>query len=243
MTEYKLNVVAMIPARMGSERLPIKNLALIDGKPLISYAIRAAQESGVFDQIVINSDGEAFSKVADRYGTDFYLRPERLGSSDTKSDELVYDFMLKYPSDIVVWVNPISPLQPASEVAQVVQYFIQNSLDSLITVIDERVHCVYQGTPINYVTDELFAKTQDLIPVQSFVYSIMMWRTTCFREAFEKDGYALMSGQMGYYPVSKNSAVIIKNDQDLMMAESILRSTNPDGSYTVLYDEILKMSG
>ena len=151
--------------------------------------------------------------------------------------------MLKYPSDIVVWVNPISPLQPASEVAQVVQYFIQNSLDSLITVIDERVHCVYQGTPINYVTDELFAKTQDLIPVQSFVYSIMMWRTTCFREAFEKDGYALMSGQMGYYPVSKNSAVIIKNDQDLMMAESILRSTNPDGSYTVLYDEILKMSG
>ena len=232
----------MIPARMGSERLPIKNLALINGKPLISYAIKAAQKSGVFNQIVINSDGEAFRKVADRYGTEFYLRPDQLGSSDTKSDELVYDFMLKYPSDIVVWVNPISPLQPASEVAEVVEYFIQNSLDSLITVIDERVHCVYQGVPINYVTDELFAKTQDLVPVQSFVYSIMMWRTKCFMKAFEKDGYALMSGHMGYYPVSKNSSVIIKNDQDLMMAERILQSTNSDGSYTVLYDEILETS-
>ena len=47
-----MNVVAMIPGRMGSERLPIKNLALLDGRPLISYALEAAKESGIFTKIV-----------------------------------------------------------------------------------------------------------------------------------------------------------------------------------------------
>ena len=47
----KLKVYAMIPARLGSTRLKMKNLALIDGKPMISYAINAAVKSGVFDKV------------------------------------------------------------------------------------------------------------------------------------------------------------------------------------------------
>ena len=48
-----MHITAMIPARMGSERLKQKNLALLDGKPLISYAINAANESQAFDQVVV----------------------------------------------------------------------------------------------------------------------------------------------------------------------------------------------
>ena len=58
------NNVAMIPARIGSERLKEKNLALIDGKPLIYYAIRAAKDSGVFNKIIVNGDNELFGKIA-----------------------------------------------------------------------------------------------------------------------------------------------------------------------------------
>ena len=47
-------IVAMIPARMGSERLKEKNLALIDGKPMIYYAIIAAKDSGLISRIIIN---------------------------------------------------------------------------------------------------------------------------------------------------------------------------------------------
>ena len=48
-------IYAMIPARFGSTRLKMKNLALIAGKPMISYAITAAKEAGVFNKIFINS--------------------------------------------------------------------------------------------------------------------------------------------------------------------------------------------
>ena len=49
---------------------------------------------------------EIFGEIATRYDIDFYLRPRELGSSETKSDDVVADFMKTYnPNDIVVWVN------------------------------------------------------------------------------------------------------------------------------------------
>ena len=59
----KENVVAMIPARMGSERLKMKNLALLDGKPLIYYAIQAAKETSIFSRILINSEDDLFGQI------------------------------------------------------------------------------------------------------------------------------------------------------------------------------------
>ena len=234
----------MIPARIGSERLKQKNLALLDGKPLISYAINAAAESKAFDQVVVNSDGEMMEQIAKRYKVDFYYRDPVLASSQTKSDDVVYDFIQRYPCDIVAWVNPISPLQSASEVRDVVQYFLDNDLDSLITVGNHQVHCVYENNPINFSTQELFAKTQDLIPVQSFVYSVMMWKSSTFTEEYEDKGYALLSGKIGYYPVSKESAIIIKTEEDLMIAENLLQARNNTNSYEVKYDSLssLKMN-
>ena len=90
----------MIPARIGSTRLKMKNLALINGKPLIYYSINAAQKAAIFDKIVINSDSSIFHSIADTYGVDFYKRPKHLGSSTTKSDDVVLDFIKEYQSDL-----------------------------------------------------------------------------------------------------------------------------------------------
>ena len=63
MLAMNINRTAMIPARLGSTRLKMKNLALLNGKPLIYYAIKAAQDSNVFDRVVLNSDSEIFKKI------------------------------------------------------------------------------------------------------------------------------------------------------------------------------------
>lgn len=168
------NIVAMIPARMGSARLAMKNLALINGKPMIYYAIKAAKESGVFDSIVINSADAVFSEIAIWYGVEFYKRPPEWATSTAKSDHVVYDFIKKNPCDIVAWMNPTSPLQTGGEIRAVVECFIKEGLDSLITVKNEQVHCVFKGKPVNFDYDGIFAQTQELTPVQPFVYSVMM---------------------------------------------------------------------
>jgi len=214
--------VAMIPARIGSTRLKMKNLALLNGKPLIYYAISAAKKSGVFDRIIINSDNKLFADIADRYNVEFYHRPKNLGGSDVKSDQVVIDFLENHPCKYIAWVNPIAPLQTGSEIKAVVEYCKKNSFDTLHTVRNEQVHCNYKNSPINYSYSEIFAKTQDLIPVQSFVYTVMMWKASTFIEHFNKNGYAIFCGQTGFFEINKVSGIIIKDKGDLILAESIL---------------------
>ena len=114
----------MIPARIGSERLKYKNLALINKKPLIYYSINAAKKSKVFQNIILNSDDKIFKKIADRYKINFYLRPKKIGSSKTKSDDVVYDFIKNFPNfDIIVWVNPIAPLIDYKDIKNVINFF------------------------------------------------------------------------------------------------------------------------
>ncbi len=232
--------IAMIPARIGSTRLKMKNLAIINGKPLIYYAIEAAKKSKVFDRIVINSDNEVFGNIAKRYGVEFYNRPEHLGSSITKSDDVVEDFIKNHPSDITVWVNPISPLQTGEEIKGVVEYFMQQKLDSLITVNDEQVHCIYQGKPINFVENSKFSQTQDLEPIQTLIYSIMMWNSKVFTKAIRRDGHAILCGKVGYATVSKLSGMIIKTEQDLRLAECVIQSRAC--KKPISYDELADIS-
>lgn len=227
----------MIPARMGSTRLAMKNLALLNGKPLIYYAIKAAKDSGVFNRVVINSEDILFEKIARRYKVEFYQRPFQWATSAAKSDFVVYDFVKNNPCDIIVWVNPTSPLQTGEEIKKVVDYFRKENLDTLITVKDEHVHCVYKRRPVNFKLGEVFAQTQDLIPVQPFVYSVMMWKTDIFMRAFEKKGHAFFCGKAGFYPVSKLSSIVIKRKDDLMLADYILRTMTKNKSYEVLYDK------
>lgn len=233
----KENIIAMIPARIGSTRLKMKNIALVNGKPLISYAIEAAKDSGVFNRIILNSDSKIFSAIAKRHNISFYLRPVELGSSTTKSDLVVYDFMLKHQSDVVAWVNPTSPLQTGNEIRDVIKFFIKEHLDSLITVKDEQVHCIYDGGPVNFNINEMFSQTQDLKPVQHFVYSIMVWKSKIFLKMFEEQGYAFLCGKFGFYPISKMASIIIKTKEDLMLADYIMRAKK---KYKVKYDEVIK---
>ncbi len=225
----------MIPARMGSTRLKAKNLALLNGRPMVSYAIEAAKASGVFSRIVLNSEDEAFRAIAKEYGAEFYHRPADLATSTAKSDTVVNDFILKYPCDIVAWVNPTSPLQTGEEVRGVVEYFIKEKLDSLITVRSEQVHALLDGKPLNFKEQEIFAQTQDLKPVGLFVYSVMMWRARPFVEHFKTEGHAILCGKVGYYPVSKLTSIIIKKEEDLKIAEYVLAGMEARKDYRISY--------
>jgi CMP-N-acetylneuraminic acid synthetase len=164
-----------------------------------------------------------------------------LGSSQAKSDSVVADFMKSnIEADIVVWVNPISPFQTSQEISEVVNYFIQNNLDSLVTVEDKQVHCNYKDMPVNYDTNKLFAQTQDLSPVQPFVYSIMMWRRDIFLSEYSQKGHALFCGNFGTYSVDKISGIIIKTADDLKMADLLMQSIGLlKTDYSLKYDNLV----
>ena len=105
-----MKIIAMVPGRYGSERFKKKNFSNLQGSPLISYALNSSIESKVFDKVILNGDTDEFMKIADSYNVEFYKRPSYLGTSEARSDDVVYDFIKKFGGDIIVWVNPICPL-------------------------------------------------------------------------------------------------------------------------------------
>ena len=95
-------VVAFIPARLGSQRVPKKNLRILGGKPLIAWSIEAAKASGVFDEIYVNSEADILGRVALDFGVKYYKRPEHHATNAAVNDDFALDFIQKVPSDITV---------------------------------------------------------------------------------------------------------------------------------------------
>lgn len=76
--------IAVIPARGGSKRIPRKNIKQFCGKPMIAWAIVAAQESGLFDHIIVSTDDEEISEISREWGAETpFVRPENLADDLT----------------------------------------------------------------------------------------------------------------------------------------------------------------
>ncbi len=232
-----MRITGMIPARIGSERLKYKNLRLLAGKPVINYAIEAAKTANIFDKIFINSDESIFGEIAKKNNIEFYLRPKKLGSSTTQSDEVVFDFLSNNNTDLLVWVNPIAPLQTGVEIKNALEFMIGNKFDTVITSKKEFFHSLYENKPINFKIDEKFAKTQDLIPVQSLVYSLMMWKAKSFLKTYNLKGFGMLSGKVGFFEVDKKSTIKLNYEEDLEFCEAFLQINQIN---KISYDPILE---
>jgi N-acylneuraminate cytidylyltransferase len=82
------SIVAFVPARSGSERVPGKNVRPLAGHPLLAYAIETARRSGVFDRVVVSTDSEEIADVARWYGADVpFLRPAEYATSTSPDIE------------------------------------------------------------------------------------------------------------------------------------------------------------
>jgi N-acylneuraminate cytidylyltransferase len=82
--------IAVIPARGGSKRIPRKNIRMFCGKPIIAYSIAAAQQTELFDQVVVSTDDEEIASVAREFGaTTPFIRPKEIADDFTGTNAVV----------------------------------------------------------------------------------------------------------------------------------------------------------
>lgn len=77
-----MKCVALIPARQGSERVPGKNIKVLNGHPLLAYAVGSARESGVFQHITVVTDSINYAEIARQYGSASLIRPPHTATSE-----------------------------------------------------------------------------------------------------------------------------------------------------------------
>jgi len=114
-------VVAVIPARKGSKRLPGKNKRMFYGKPLICWTIEEAQKCEFLDEIIISTDDEDIIELCQKYYEDNRIKLHKLPSECTqdnsKPEESAINTLRNYPNDtIVIWLQPTSPLRSKEDI-------------------------------------------------------------------------------------------------------------------------------
>lgn len=214
-------LIAMIPARMGSQRLKQKNLRKINGVPLIAHAIRKAKAAGVFDEIWVNSEHPTFGDIAAQEGVLFHHRPEALANNTATSEDFVYEFLLHHPCDYLIQVHSIAPLLSAEQTADFTRTMAKGEYDVMLSVVNEQIECAMNGKPLNFSVD---AKTnsQDLTPVQRITWSITGWNSKTYLEAYKSGRCATYAGRVGYFSIDRSGGIIIKTEEDLLLAQAFM---------------------
>ena len=135
-------VLALIPARGGSKGLPGKNLRPLAGHSLISYAARVARESAVVDRAVLTTDAEEIAVEGRRVGLEVpFLRPAQLAQDDTPMKPVIEHALAAlegngFAPDIVLLLQPTSPLRTPDHLRAAVRMLRESRADSVVSVVE-----------------------------------------------------------------------------------------------------------
>lgn len=135
-------VCGLIPARGGSRSVPRKNLALVAGRPLIAYTLEAARASQQFDAIFTSTDSEEIATVATGMGSRLIRRPAELAQDRTPMLPVVLHALplmeaaSGVPCDIVVVLQPTSPLRMAEDIDGALTMLRRSHADALVSVYE-----------------------------------------------------------------------------------------------------------
>lgn len=215
--------VIEIPARMDSKRIKQKNLRVLGGKPMIQYAIEAAKQSNV-SEIYVNTESDTIGHLAEDNRVKFYKRNPELSQDAVTSDTFNYDFIKKVRCEALVMVNPVSPLITGKDIDAVIDFYQKDDYDTVITVREERLQAFCEGKPVNFNPNAILPMTQNIPPVVLCAWSICVWRAKTFIESFEKNGYAVFSGKVGFFPMDPLKCIKISTEEDFQMVNAILES-------------------
>jgi len=136
-------IIAIIPARGGSKRVPRKNIRILAGKPLIAYTIEGAKNSKYISRILVSTEDKKISQISRKMGAEVIARPKKLTKDTTPTIDVILHALnfLKgkegYVPELVVLLQPTSPFRTSEDIDKSIELFMNTSnCLSLISVTE-----------------------------------------------------------------------------------------------------------
>lgn len=229
-----MKVLAIIPARGGSKRLPNKNILELGGKPLIKWTIEAAQACHKIDTVMVSTDSINIADIAIQAGAKVpYLRSAELSNDTASSSDVILDVIDYYESigndfDVVILLQPTSPLRTTEQIDESLQLFDSKRAFSVVSV----TLCEHSPLWANTLSDngsmegflrpETLQRSQDLDEYFRLNGAIYIFDIKKLKEkgtiCYSSDSYA--------YIMNNYTSVDIDTKFDFIIAETIFKNFN-----------------
>ena len=170
-----MSAAAIITARGGSKRIPRKNIRDFCGKPMITYSIKAAINSGKFDEIMVSTDSEEIAGIAKTYGAEVpFFRSKEASNDYASTADVLKEVLEKYAEegksfDTMCCIYPTAPFVTGEKLKNAIELLKESGADSLIPVVrfgfpPQRGILIHNGT-VQYAYPEYAnVRSQDLQP-------------------------------------------------------------------------------
>lgn len=225
----KPKIMAIIQARGGSKGLPRKNVRPLNSKPLIYYTIREALESRFLDRIIVSTEDKEIMELAKAYGAEVITRPANLAKDDTPSLPVVQhaiqylEEIEDYHPDVVVILQPTSPLRIVKDINEAIGKLLEGSCDSVVSVceVEHPLHWMFtlEGDRLKRIIEGGGVTRRQAAPK---VYRVNGAVYATYRDVIMKQN-AIIGNDTRAYIMPLERSVDIDTELDFKLAELLMR--------------------
>lgn len=218
-------ILVVIPARGGSKGIPRKNIRLLNNRPLISYSIDIAKSSQYVDDVVVTTDDSEIALLSEKFGASVIRRSDELAGDEVPLDPVIYDAVVQKEKlafdeyDIVITLQPTSPLLKTSTLDSAIEKFEDFAIDSVLSVVDDRhLSWGYDENNQRYFPNYIERKNRQYLP-KEFRETGAILATR--RQFVHND--SRLGTNLDLIEVSRQESVDIDNYEDWWIAENYLQ--------------------
>ena len=225
-----MKIISIIPARGGSKGIPLKNLAILNKKSLLSYNVNASLNSKIINRTIVSTDHPKIIKESLDLGAEVILRPKKLADDKSSLETSIIHVLdtLKeqenYIPDIIIILQNTSPLRTSKHIDDAFNLFKKNNYDSVFSgFLSHYFFWEYvkgHFTPMNY--NPLKRPNRQQIK-DRFIENgaIFITKYDCFKKS-----KCRMSGKIGIYEMPEELSYQIDVPNDLFIVTQMLKKQN-----------------
>lgn len=210
-----MKISLFIPIKLNNQRLPGKNIKLLDGKPLCKYLFDSvAKIDTIKYKYVYCSDEKIIPYIPD--GLEFFKRDKKLDEPLVKGLEIIEGFVNDFDADIYIITHVTQPFTKTQSIINALEKVKSGEYDSAFSAVKLQDYLWYHGKPFNYDMQDI-PRTQDLEPVYMETGAFFIFTKEVFTKLHRRIG-----NKPYIYEIDQFEAVDIDVQEDFDMAEAIV---------------------
>ena len=213
-----MKIIALLPMKGNSERVPNKNLKDFNGKPLFHHVLESLQNCKSIHEVIINTDSDKIAESASIFSkVKIHQRPQEICGDFVSMNDVIANDIDNSDGDIYLQTHSTNPLLKTDTIFKAIEQFKTSKGDSLFSVTKLQTRLYWKdGKPVNHNPEELI-RTQDLPPLFEENSNIFIFT----KESFVKADNKRIGLTPTMFEIDKIEAIDIDEPQDFILAETI----------------------